>query len=81
MKRVAGAETPHIDSSLDPIRAAIQMVADGSAIRVTVYTPAPAQLLPAARALARAAGVAIESVSETGGGSDLVVEPLPSRIA
>ena len=32
-------EPPHIDSALDPIRAAIRMVADGSAKRVTVYTP------------------------------------------
>ena len=55
----------NIDSSLDPIRAAIEMVADGSARRVTVYTPAPARLLPAARALARAAGVAIESADGT----------------
>ena len=81
MKRVDGSETPHIDSSLDPIRAAIQMVADGSAVRVTVYTPAPARLLPAARALARAAGVAVESADETASGSDVVVEPAPSRIA
>ena len=80
MRHVDGVETPHIGSSLDPIRAAIQMVADGSATRVTVYTPATGDLLPAARALARAAGVAIESV-EVGGGSDLVVEPVPSRIA
>ena len=81
MRHVDGVETPHIGSSLDPIRAAIQMVADGSATRVTVYTPGPGDLLPAARALARAAGVAIESVDEAGGGSDLVVEPVPSRIA
>ncbi len=81
MTRVDGGETPHIDSSLDPIRAAIEMVADGSAIRVTVSTRAPAQLLPAARALARAAGVAVESPEETDGGSDLVVESAPSRIA
>lgn len=81
MRHVDERETPHIDSSLDPIRAAIQMVADGSAVRVTVYTPAPAQLLPAARALARAAGVAIESPGEADGGSELVVEPAPSRIA
>jgi hypothetical protein len=81
MTRSDGDETPHIDPSLDPIRAAIQMVADGSAVRVTVYTPAPTQLLPAARALARAAGVAVESGDELATGSDFVVEPAPSRIA
>lgn len=74
-------EPPHIDSLLDPIRAAIQMVADGSAERVTVYTAASAQLLPAARILARAAGVAIESVDETDADSDLVVAPAPPRSA
>ncbi|MEA2652488.1 MAG: hypothetical protein QOI85_2209, partial [Chloroflexota bacterium] len=56
---MAPEEPPHIDSSLDPIRAAIRMVADGSAKRVTVYTPETSRLLPAARLLARAAGVAI----------------------
>ena len=72
-------EPPHIDSSLDPIRAAIQMVADGTAERVTVYSPGTPRLLPAARMLARAAGVAIESVDETD--ADLVVVPAPSRTA
>lgn len=38
------------------------MVADGSARRVTVYTPALRRILPAARQLARAAGVTIEAV-------------------
>ena len=74
-------EPPHIDSSLDPIRAAIQMVADGSAKRVTIYTPETARLLPAARLLARAAGVAIESVDETHTDHDLVVLPAPGRTA
>jgi len=81
MTHVLGDEPPQIDSSLDPIRAAIQMVADGSARRVTVYSPAPARLLPAARMLARAAGVAIESADESEAGSDLVVAPAPSRTA
>lgn len=74
---MAHDEPPHIDSSLDPIRAAIQMVADGSAKRITVYTPETARLLPAARMLARAAGVAIESVAEIDADRELVVIPAP----
>ena len=76
-----GGETPSIDSSLDPIRAAIEMVADGSAWRVTVYPPAPARLRPAARALARAAGVAIEPTYGTDAEHDLVVVPATPHTA
>jgi hypothetical protein len=76
-----GDEPPRIDSSLDPIRAAIRMVADGSAERVTVYTPAPDEVLPAARSLARAAGVVIESSVESEEGTDVVVAPATPRSA
>jgi hypothetical protein len=78
---MADDEPPHIDSALDPIRAAIRMVADGSAKRVTVYTPETSRLLPAARLLARAAGVAIESADETDSEADLIVLPAPPRTA
>jgi hypothetical protein len=78
---MAHDEPPHIDSALDPIRAAIRMVADGSAKRVTVYTPETSRLLPAARMLARAAGVAIESADETDDDTDLIVLPAPPRTA
>ena len=78
---MANDEPPHIDSSLDPIRAAIQMVADGSAKRVTVYTPETARLLPAARILARAAGVAIESAEETDSDPYLAMLVAPPRTA
>ena len=81
MTRVTGDDLPHIDPSLDPIRAAIDMVANGSASRVTVFTPTPARLLPAARMLARAAGVAVEWADESDAGVDLVVAPSPSRTA
>jgi len=74
-------EPPHIDSALDPIRAAIRMVADGTAKRVTVYTPETPRLLPAARMLARAAGVAIESAGETDTDPDLAVIPDHPRTA
>ncbi len=78
---MAHDEPPHIGSSLDPIRAAIRMVADGSAKRVTVYTPETPRLLPAARRLARAAGVAIESADETDADPDVVVIPAHPRTA
>jgi len=78
---MAHDEPPHIDSSLDPIRAAIRMVADGSAKRVTVYTPETARILPAARMLARAAGVAIESAGETDAEPDVAVIPDHPRTA
>lgn len=65
MTRTRVQEPPHIDSSLDPIRAAIQMVADGSARRVTVCTAATDRLVPAARILARAAGVVLEAVGDS----------------
>ena len=77
----SGDEPPRVDGSLDPIRAAISMVAEGSAERVTVYTPAVHVVLPAARSLARAAGVRIESSDETEAGTDLVVVPAAPRSA
>lgn len=76
-----GDEPPHIDGSLDPIRAAISLVADGSALRVTVYAPARASLLPATRILARAAGVVIESVEGPDLEADLSAARAPLRIA
>lgn len=76
---MADDEPPHIDTTLDPIRAAIQMVADGSAERVTVYTPETGRLLPAARVLARASGVEVESADATE--SELRVTAASPRIA
>ena len=55
-------DLPRIDSSLDPIRAAISIVADGVASSVTVQVPAASDVMPAARQLARAAGVTVELV-------------------
>jgi hypothetical protein len=55
-------EPPKIGASLDPIRAAISLVADGVAQRVTVSLPSAATVMPAARQLARAAGVQVELV-------------------
>ena len=57
-------ELPRIDMSLDPLRAAISIVADGIASSVTVQVPTPSRVMPAARRLARAAGVSVELVGQ-----------------
>ena len=56
------AELPHIGEALVSIRAAIDVVREGVATRVTVHAEAGEQVLPAARALARASGLAIEPI-------------------
>jgi hypothetical protein len=58
----SGEEPPRIDATLDPIRAAISLVADGLASLVTVQVPEASQVMPAVRQLARAAGVSVELV-------------------
>jgi len=68
-------EPPHIDASLDPIRAAIRVVADGAARCVTVHMRSAGRVMPAARQLARAAGVTVELVGSTDVGLDVVVLP------
>ena len=61
-------EPPNIGASLDPIRAAISLVADGVARRVTVNLPSAAAVMPAARQLARAAGVRVELIGDVTSG-------------
>ena len=74
-----GEELPRIDDAINPVRAAIEMVASGSARRVTLHGVVGAQLLPAARLLARAAGVTVEPVWSTAGVvCDLIVMSSPS---
>ena len=68
------AELPHIGEALVSIRAAIDVVREGAATRVTVHAEAGEQILPAARALARASGVAIEPIWRPDGtGCDIVI--------
>ncbi len=55
-------EPPDIGDALAPTRAAIDMVASGVARRVTVHALAGEQILPAARALGRAARVIVEPI-------------------
>jgi hypothetical protein len=67
-------EPPDIGDALAPTRAAIDLVASGAARRVTVHALACEQILPAARALARAAGVIVEPIWWTEDeGCDIVV--------
>lgn len=74
MAHLQAAELPHIGEALVSIRAAIDVVREGTATRVTVHAEAGEQILPAARALARAAGVAIEPVWwADGAGCDIVI--------
>jgi len=61
-------EPPRIGASIDPIRAAISLVADGIARRVTVNLPSAESVMPAARQLARAAGVEVELVGDVASG-------------
>lgn len=68
-------DLPRIDEAINPIRAAIELVASGSAARVTV-SGIRAPVIPAARLLARVAGVTLELISWSGGPvCDLVVTP------
>ena len=57
-------EPPKIGASLDPLRAAISLVADGVARRVTSNLPSAEAVMPAARQMARAAGVQVELVGD-----------------
>ena len=74
-------EPPRIDPSLNPIRAAIRMVAEGTARRVTVHAPEPRLVLPAARLLARTAGVIVEVVGDRDDETDFVLERASGRNA
>lgn len=66
-------DLPRIDEAINPVRAAIEMVASGSAMRVTL-SGIRVQVLPAARLIARAAGVTLEPIWWSGGPvCDLVV--------
>lgn len=74
MARQQAAELPHIGEALVSIRAAVDVVREGAATRVTVHAEAGEQILPAARALARAAGVVIEPIWRAdGAGCDIVI--------
>lgn len=70
------AELPHLGDALASIRAAVDVVREGAATRVTVHAEAGEQVLPAARALALASGVTIEPIWwADGSGCDIVISP------
>jgi hypothetical protein len=53
---------PRIDQALNPVRAAISLIAGGWATRIVISAVDAEQMLPAARLLARAAGVDLEPI-------------------
>ena len=69
-------ELPQIGARLDPLRAAIDIVADGQVRRVTVHVSDARTLLPAATQLAKRAGVRVELVEPTDPESELTVLPI-----
>lgn len=80
MVQQEAAEFPHIGEALVSIRAAIDVVISGTATRVTVHAVAGEQILPAARALARAAGVTIEPIWwPDDAGCDIVISAAGDR--
>jgi hypothetical protein len=67
---------PQIGAALDRVRAAVDLVAHGDATRITVLAHDADRLLPAARSLARRAGVRIELVEPTDPEPELSALPL-----
>jgi hypothetical protein len=76
VERSRNPEPPHIGASLDNVRAAIDVVARGEATRITVHVGDPRRLIPAARQLARRAGVRVELVEPADPESELTVLPI-----
>jgi hypothetical protein len=73
------AEPAHIGVALISTRAAIDLVASHGATRVTVRAVAGAQILAAARVLARSAGVTVRPIwVDDDGGCDIVISLGPA---
>ena len=62
MVHSSAADLAHIGEALVSLRAAIDVVVSHAARRVTVHVVFAEQILPAARALGRTAGVTVEPV-------------------
>jgi hypothetical protein len=74
--QVRSEALPRIDRALNPVRAAISLIADGQATRIVIYAADGDRMLPAARLLARAAGVSLEPAwNRDGTGCDLILAP------
>lgn len=69
-------EPAQIGSALDSLRAAIDVVANGGATRVTVQVPEARRLLPAALQLAKRAGVQVELVEPADLDAELTFLPV-----
>jgi hypothetical protein len=79
METTSTRDLPHIGDALNSIRAAIEVVQQGTADRVIVQVLTCEQILPAARALGRAAGVVVEpSWWPDDEGCDIVIRAEPS---
>jgi predicted methyltransferase MtxX (methanogen marker protein 4) len=70
------SEPPQIGAPLENVRAAIDVVARGEATRITVHVGDAQRLIPAAKQLARRAGVRVELVEPMDPDSELTVVPL-----
>jgi hypothetical protein len=76
MEPTSADELAHIGEALASVRAAIDVVEGGAAERVIVHVRGGRQILPAARALARTAGVVVEPSAwpdDEDGGCDIVI--------
>ena len=74
-------EPPSIGEALVSVRAAIDLVASGAARRVTVAAVGCEHVLPAARALSRAAGLTLEEQWRSdGGGCEIAISREPRRL-
>jgi hypothetical protein len=74
------AEPASIGDALVSVRAAIDLVRTGAARRVTVALSSGESILPAARALSRAAGLTLVSSSRGGSGYELAISREPQRL-
>ena len=62
MAQLRSEALPRIDPALNPVRAAISMITGGWATRIVISAVDAEEMLPAARLLARAAGVDLEPI-------------------
>ena len=75
----ASSEPALIGEALVATRAAIDVVANHAATRVTIHSAASEEMLAATRALARSAGVIVELISRPdGAGCDIVIRSRPT---
>ena len=74
------AEPTSIGDPLASVRAAIDLVEAGAARRVTVALPSGESILPAARALSRAAGLTLVASWRAGPAYELAISREPEQL-